>query len=57
MASQGFVEGLSEAEWRLPVSSTRQGARSAPSSTMWPAVYPIEIDLARAIGGGNAVTA
>jgi hypothetical protein len=50
-----FVEGLSEAEWRTPVSRT--DGRSIGAIVHYVAiVYPIEIDLARAIAGGKAVT-
>jgi hypothetical protein len=50
-----FVEGLSEAEWRMPVSPTDRrpvGVIVHHVAT----VYPIEIDLARAIASGKAVT-
>jgi hypothetical protein len=50
-----FAEGLSEAEWRLPVSSTDKRSIGVIVHHV-AAVYPIEIDLARAIAGGNAVT-
>ena len=50
-----YAEGLSEAEWRAPVSSTDR--RSVGAIVHHVAlVYPIEIDLARAIAGGKAVT-
>ncbi len=50
-----FVEGLSEEEWRKPVSE--RDRRSVGVVVHHVAtVYPIEIDLARAIAGGNAVT-
>jgi hypothetical protein len=50
-----FVEGLSEAEWKIPVS----GSDRRPVGVIVhhvAAVYPIEVDLARAIGSGKAVT-
>jgi len=50
-----FAEGLSEAEWRLPVTSTDKRSIGVIVHHV-AAVYPIEIDLARAIAGGNAVT-
>jgi SAM-dependent methyltransferase len=50
-----FAEGLSEAEWRLPVSSTDKRSIGVIVHHV-AAVYPIEIDLAKAIAGGNAVT-
>ena len=50
-----FVEGLSESEWNLPVSATDR--RSIGVIVHHVAnVYPIEIDLARAISSGGAVT-
>src|SRR6478752_2614753 len=50
-----FAEGLSESEWRTPVSGTDRrpvGVIVHHVATM----YPIEIDVARAIAGGKAVT-
>jgi hypothetical protein len=50
-----FVEGLSESEWRTPVS----GSDRRPVGVIVhhvASVYPIEIDLARAIVSGKAVT-
>ena len=50
-----FADGLSDAEWRTPVSPTDR--RTVGQIVNHVAlVYPIEIDLARAIAGGNAVT-
>jgi hypothetical protein len=50
-----FVEGLSDAEWGTPTSSTDR--RTVGQIVNHVAlVYPIEVDLARAIAGGNAVT-
>jgi DinB superfamily len=50
-----FVEGLSDAEWGTPVSATDR--RTVGQIVNHVAlVYPIEVDLARAVGGGNAVT-
>jgi DinB superfamily len=52
-----FAEGLSEAEWRTPVSSSGTDRRSVGVIVHHVAsVYPIEIDLARTIAGGKAVT-
>src|SRR5258706_15438473 len=50
-----FVEGLPDAEWQTPTSSTdsRTVGQIANHVAL---VYPIEVDLARAIAGGNAVT-
>lgn len=50
-----FAEGLSEAEWRK--AQTGSDGRSVGVIVHHVAsVYPIEIDLARAIAGGKAVT-
>ncbi len=50
-----FAEGLSEGEWNTPVSGT--DSRSVGVIVHHVAsVYPIEIDLARAIASGKAVT-
>ena len=49
-----FVEGLSEDEWRAPVSATDR--RSVGIIVHHVAsMYPIEIDVARAIATGKAV--
>src|SRR5215813_9701190 len=50
-----FAEGLSEKEWRTPVSGTDRRSIGVIVHHV-ATVYPIEIDLARAIAGGNAVT-
>jgi hypothetical protein len=50
-----FVEKLSDEEWKTPTS----GSDRRPVGVIVhhvAAVYPIEVDLARAIAGGNAVT-
>ena len=50
-----FCEGLSEAEWDTPTSRT--DSRTVGQIVNHVAlVYPIEIDLARSIAGGKAVT-
>jgi DinB superfamily len=50
-----FAETLSDAEWGVPTSSTDR--RTVGQIVNHVAlVYPIEVDLARAIAGGNAVT-
>ena len=52
-----FVEGLSEAEWRTPMSGAGKDARAVGVIVHHVAsVYPIEIDVARAIAAGTAVT-
>lgn len=52
-----FAESLSEAEWRTPV---REGGRDGRSVGIVvhhvASMYPIEIDAARAIAAGNAIT-
>ena len=50
-----FVEGLSEAEWRTPVSATDRRPVGVIVHHV-ASVYPIEVDLARAIASGKAVT-
>src|SRR5712692_10613690 len=50
-----FAEGLSEAEWRTPVSGTDRRSVGVIVHHV-ASVYPIEIDLARTIAGGKAVT-
>jgi hypothetical protein len=50
-----FAEGLSEAEWRMSVSSTDRrsvGVIVHHVATM----YPIEVDVARTIASGKAIT-
>jgi hypothetical protein len=52
-----FVEGLSESEWRTPMSRSGTDRRSVGVIVHHVAsVYPIEVDLARAIASGKAVT-
>ena len=50
-----FAEGLSEAEWRTPVSG-RDGRSVGVIVHHVASVYPIEIDLARTIASGKGVT-
>jgi SAM-dependent methyltransferase len=50
-----FAEGLSEAEWRAPVSATDKRSIGVIVHHV-ASVYPIEIDLARTIASGKAVT-
>ncbi|MBZ5643985.1 MAG: DinB family protein [Acidobacteriia bacterium] len=50
-----FAEGLSEKEWNTPVSATDRrtvGVIVHHVATM----YPIEVDVARVVAGGKAVT-
>src|ERR1700719_2578841 len=50
-----FAEGLSEAEWLAPVSGTDRRPVGVIVHHV-ASVYPIEVDLARAIASGKAVT-
>ena len=51
----GFAEGLSDAEWRTPASTTDRRSVGVIVHHV-ASMYPIEIDVARAIAGGKAVT-
>lgn len=52
-----FAEGLSEAEWRAPMPGNGSDRRPVGAIVHHVAsVYPIEIDLAKAVGAGKAVT-
>ena len=50
-----FAEGLSEAEWLTPVSATDKRPVGVIVHHV-ASVYPLEIQAAKAIAGGNAVT-
>jgi uncharacterized damage-inducible protein DinB len=50
-----FAEGLSDAEWETPMSPTDRRTVGQVVNHV-ALVYPIEVDLARAIASGNAVT-
>jgi hypothetical protein len=50
-----FAEGLSEAEWLTPVSASDRRSVGVIVHHV-ASVYPIEVDLARAIASGKAVT-
>lgn len=50
-----FAQGLSDAEWATPASPTDRRTVGQVVNHV-ALVYPIEVDLARAIAGGNAVT-
>ncbi len=54
-ALAAFAEGLSEAEWRTPISGSDRRSVGVIVHHV-ASVYPIEIDLARAIASGKAVT-
>jgi hypothetical protein len=52
-----FTEGLSESEWRAPASPNSTDRRSVGVVIHHVAsVYPIEVDLAKTIAAGTAVT-
>ncbi|MEA2206600.1 MAG: hypothetical protein QOE77_3376 [Blastocatellia bacterium] len=50
-----FAEQLTDAEWALPVSVTDRRPVGLIVNHV-ASVYPVEIEIARAIAGGNAVT-
>jgi len=50
-----FAEGLSEAEWHMPASGSDRRSVGVVVHHV-ATVYPIEIDLARTIASGRAVT-
>ena len=50
-----FAEGLSEAEWRIPASGTDRRPVGVIVHHV-ASMYPVEIDVARAIASGKAVT-
>jgi hypothetical protein len=52
-----FAEALSEKEWRTPVGTNGRDKRPIGVIVHHVAsVYPIEVDLAKAIASGNAIT-
>ena len=52
-----FAEGISEAEWHLPVKESGRDGRTVGVIVHHVAsMYPIEIEAARAIASGTAVT-
>jgi hypothetical protein len=50
-----FAEGLSEKEWHVPVSATDRRSVGLIIHHV-ASMYPIEIGVAKAVAGGNAVT-
>src|ERR1041385_1598888 len=50
-----FTEGLSEAEWHVPVSGTDHRSVGVIVHHV-ASMYPIEVDVARAVASGKAVT-
>jgi hypothetical protein len=53
-ALAGLAEGLSDAEWKTVIP--KDGRTVGVVIHHVASVYPVEVDVARAIGGGNAVT-
>jgi hypothetical protein len=54
---EAYAEALSEAEWQTPVQESAGRSRSVGAIVHHVAsVYPIEVDLARAIASGHAIT-
>ena len=51
-----FAEGLSEAEWRTPIDSGTDRRTVGVIVHHMATMYPIEIEVARAVASGNAVT-
>ena len=51
-----FAEALTEAEWHTPMSGGKDRRSAGVIVHHVASVYPIEIDLARAIASGKAVT-
>ena len=50
-----FAEGLSEAEWLLPVSATDRRSVGVIVNHV-ASVYPVEIEVAKTIASGQAIT-
>src|SRR5436190_23885439 len=50
-----FAETLSDAEWHLPVSAT-DGRSIGVIVHHVASVYPVEVEVARSVAGGTAVT-
>ncbi|MEO8189566.1 MAG: DinB family protein [Acidobacteriota bacterium] len=55
-ALASFAEGVSDSEWRTPMASGQDRRPVGVVVHHVASVYPIEIDLAKAIAGGKAVT-
>ena len=51
-----FAEGLTDAEWRAPLATGKDRRTVGVVVYHVALVYPIEVDIARAVAGGNAVT-
>ena len=54
-ALAAFAEGLSEAEWRTPMSGGKDARPVGVIVHHVASVYPVEVDLAKAIGAGKAM--
>jgi hypothetical protein len=54
-ALAAFAESLSDEEWQTPLSQTDQRAAGIIVHHV-ASVYPLEVQAARAIAGGNAIT-
>ena len=50
-----FAEALSDAEWRTPISATDKRAVGVVVHHV-ASMYPLEIDLARAVASGKSIT-
>ena len=50
-----FAEGLSDAEWNTPISATDRRSVGVVVHHV-ASMYPVEVDLARAVAGGKAVS-
>ena len=54
---EAFAESLSAAEWHAPLPGNRTDRRTVAALVHHVAsVYPIEVDLARTVASGKAVT-
>lgn len=51
-----FAEGLSESDWHTPMSGGTDRRSVGVIVHHVASIYPVEIDIARAIAGGNAIT-
>src|SRR5215475_358438 len=50
-----FVEGLSDAEWKTPMATGTDRRTVGVIVHHVANMYPIEVDVAKAVGAGNAV--
>ncbi len=56
VALASFAEGVSDSEWRTPMANGQDRRPVGVVVHHVASVYPIEIDLAKTIAGGKAVT-